>query len=185
VGVTGDDEGVAERGRFGRRVGGVHHREPEAVRRPARRDTKVVRADVSVVETEELDGESVERELEADVGQVLPALRSELPDQIRRAAPPGLPQLPRPAEVGEVIQRLRDEVVVRTEDEPAREAAPGGLDRVDRGFDGLGLGEEVAGDDRDVGPGQPREETGLARVAAEEVEIGQMQDRQSSGPIGR
>ena len=82
----------------------------------------------------------------------------------RAARPPSAPPaLPVPAEVREVVERPGHEVVVRPEHEPARQPAAGRADRLDRGLDRLGLGEEVAGDDRDVGLRQPREEPRASR----------------------
>ena len=87
VRVAGDDQVVAERGRLGRRVGRVHHREPEPVGRAPRRHPEVVPADVGVVEAEQLDRQPVEVDLAADVREVAPAVGAQLRDQLGAPGP--------------------------------------------------------------------------------------------------
>jgi hypothetical protein len=162
----------------GAEVGRVHDGDAEPLRRAARDHPCVVPVDVRVVEAEQLDGETLEVDLAPHVAHVLPAAGPELCHQIGAAAPTcgARPALRR--EVLQVVERLRHEVVVRTQDEPRGEPAPCRRDRCHRRLHRPGLGEEVAGHDRDVGGRQGRDEGRLAPVAGDEVQVRQMQDRQ-------
>ena len=86
MGVPGDDQPVPERGRLRSRVGRVHHGEAEVIVLAPGSDTEVVAPDVGVVETEQLGLEPEERDRAARVREVLPSVRDERTDQIRRAA---------------------------------------------------------------------------------------------------
>ena len=88
-------------------------------------------------------------------------------------------------EVREVVEGLRREVVVRTEHEPGPEPPADGPKRCDRRFDGLGIGEEVPGDNGHVGGGETLEEPSLLDVVPHEVKVRQMEDRQWPGNLYR
>ena len=155
----------------------MHHGEAEPTLGSPRSDAKVVAADVRVVQAQQLDIEPAERHVSSDVGEVLPSLGDELTNELGGAAPTNTPA-PAPArqEVGEVVHRLRDEIVVGAEDEPGSEPAADRPNRFHRGGDRLGFGEEVARHDRDVRRGQRREEPSLPRIATHEVQVGEVQN---------
>jgi hypothetical protein len=69
-------------------------------------------------------------------------------------------------------------VVVRPQHEPRCPPATDRPHRLDGRLDRLRFGEEVPGDHGHVDRRERREEPGLLRVAADEVEIRQVQDRE-------
>ena len=163
----------------------MHHGEAKESRRSARRDAEVVTSDMGVVQAQQLDREPVQLNVSSDVREVVPAVGHELRRQVAR--PPALRAAGAPftAEVGQVVQGSRREVVVRTKDEPRREASLGRADGGDGRFDGFRFGQEVARDHRDVRRRQARQERGLARIDAHEMQVGQVEHRQGSRCVRR
>jgi hypothetical protein len=159
----------------------VHHGEAESILCCPGGDTEVVAAYVSVVQAKQLDVETSERDQLTDVREVLPPVCDERPDQVGSAAPARPSPFPSLPEVREVVERPRDEVVVRAEDEPGREAATDRPDSLDRRLDRVRLGEEVPRHDRDVRCRQRREEPSLPRVVTDEMEIGEV--KYEEGPL--
>ena len=165
----------------------MHDGDPEPRRRPPRRDPQVLASDVRVVQPQELDREPAELELLAPVGEVLPAVRGEELAQLVRPAAPSLTRLPPVGgdEVSERVQGARCVVVVRAQHEPGGESSACLAHGCHGGFDRLGLGQEVARHDGDVGPRDRGEERALAAIGGDEVQIGQVQDRERLGTVGR
>ena len=128
--------------------------EAEALGRLARGHPQVVPGDVRIVQAEELDRAIRRGRRGAARSQVVPAVRRELRDEIggapatARARPSGR------AEVREVVEWLRGRSSRSSRGRTTTPSRPRvGSHGGDGGLDGLGLGQEVAGDHRDVGGG--------------------------------
>ena len=188
VRVPGDDEPVAAGDDLGRGVRRVRHRDPERRRGLPRRDAQVLSADVCVVQPEQLDGEAIQLELVAQVREVAPAVRVQQGPHL--VGPPSTNASRAAAtavgdEVADRVPRPGDVVVVRTQDEPRGESPARGPDGGDGRLDRLGFGQEVTRHDGDVGGRERREEGGLAPIAADDVQVGQVQHRECLGSVGR
>ena len=187
VRVAGEQQVVAARGRLGRAVGGVHHRDAEALGRGPRYGAEVVAADVRVVEAEEFHREVPEADVAPDVREVLPSVGGEEPHEVCAPAPrsaPGAAEAVRD-EVAQGVRGARHVVVVRAEDEPRGEPSARRAHEVDGALDGLRFREEVTRDDGHVGRRQRGEEPRLRRVAAHDVEVREVEDREGRGAARR
>src|SRR4029079_6051504 len=114
----------------------------------------------------------------ANVREVVPAVGSQLRYEVGGASAFGPTRLPLPPEVRQVVERPGQKVVVRAQHEPRRQATAHGVDRGNRGLDRLGFGQEVAGDHGDGRGRQAGEERGFAPIAADEVQVRQVEHGQ-------
>ncbi|MEX1263878.1 MAG: hypothetical protein WEE66_08090 [Actinomycetota bacterium] len=140
-------------------------------------------ADVRIVEPEQLDRQAADLDLPSHVRQILPAVSLELRDELGRPSRVGATTLPVRAEVGQVVQGSRCEVVVRAEHEPRCEVAPhrpnGGHDALNRFW----FGEEVARHHRDICLRKSGQKARLGLVTPHEVQVAQVHHRERVGAL--
>src|SRR5207237_8444627 len=106
------------------RVRRVDDREPHGGRIGPRRYPQVVPLDVRIVQSQHLEPHAIEVETSLSVLEMDPPVPLELRDQLNRAASLRHSTLPLPPEILDVVEGLRDEVVVRTEHEVRSELPP-------------------------------------------------------------
>src|SRR5437899_3952301 len=115
--MSGQDQSVAESGQLRGRVRRVDDREAQGAGIGPRRYPQVVPLDVRIVQPQHLEPHAIEVETSLSVLEMDPPVPLELRDEIDRSASLRRSTLPLSPEILEVVEGLRDEVVVRSEHE--------------------------------------------------------------------
>jgi hypothetical protein len=186
VGVPGHHQVVAQGGQLRGRIWRVDNGQPEHAAPGPVGHPDVGPVDVRIVQADDLHAEAVRPSLVLAVLEMHPAVPLQQSDQVGRptASPEGAPGVPVGGEVPEPVDRTGGVEVVRAEDEHRRHPPPHRTERLGHELDRGWITEGVAGQYRDVGPGERRQERGRPSVRLGEVEIGEMQHREA-GSAGR
>jgi len=183
--VAAHDEVVAQGGQLGDRVGRVHHGQSERPRFRANSGAKVVPLDVGIIEPDDFQPDARYVDRFPAVPEMDPSIGFQQGNEL--SSPAGNHPAPTAtlAEIRQIAQRSRGEVIIGAEDEVGGGSPANRPERCGYGLDGFRFPEHVPGHHGHVRRGKRGQQVCLPRIGRDEMQVRDVQEREARQGLGR